>query len=288
MDEKWIAMLDSLIVGANSTIGRGLMDTLRDHGRDVLGTTRRPDGTGLPLDLANPPPLQSLPMARTVFICGALTGFQSCADNPDLAELVNGVTPGRIGRHYADCGARVIYLSTAAVFDGTLPKPSPESQISPRSAYGQSKAQGEVAICDLPGGAVLRLAKVIPPSGVSLFDRWIDDLYRGKAVDAFSDMYLAPIALSVVIETLITLADHDAEGIFHLSSHDEISYRNVAEFIAQRIRVPGSMVRSGLTQDAGLPDYSNPPHAALNCDRTTKVLGIPIPSAASAIATYKV
>lgn len=85
----------------------------------------------------------------------------------DLAGLVKGeveqnpVIAGRVAGLAADAGARLVHMSSAAVYRGGTSAMLEEDEPSPHSTYGHAKLQAERAVfLAMPGAHVLRLANV--------------------------------------------------------------------------------------------------------------------------------
>src|SRR5512143_2480061 len=55
-----------------------------------------------------------------VIHCAALANLDACEKDPDLANKMNAELPARIARNVGRSGARMVHVSTDAVFDGLL------------------------------------------------------------------------------------------------------------------------------------------------------------------------
>ena len=161
----------ALVVGADGVIGRALNDELVANEWKVYRTSRRinlPKGS-LYFDLKDG--VDSLPEVvlrdtHVVFVCGAITGFTPCANDPEGSRKINVTRTAELGWRFMQLGARVIYLSSNAVFDGTQYGLNERAPTSPVTEYGRQKADCEMALLSasaaLPGiCAVVRLTKVV-------------------------------------------------------------------------------------------------------------------------------
>ncbi len=77
----------------------------------------------------------------------AHTAVDKAESEPDLARLINAVTPGRIAQEARALGAHLIHYSTDYVFDGSGSAPRDEAAATnPLSVYGRTKLEGEQLI----------------------------------------------------------------------------------------------------------------------------------------------
>lgn len=235
-------------------------------GWDVVATTRRaagPAGRSLRLDLADPSARWApLPPADVAVFAAAMTGFADCRASPDLARRVNVDAPIALADRLARQGTRSVLISTNAVFDGARPRQAADAPTRPASLYGALKADAErgfLALGEL--GAVVRLTKVLDPGHV-LFSRWRDALKRNQRIGAFSDLRLAPIALSDV-ETAV-MAAVKGGGILQVSGLEDVSYHAAAVCLAQALCRPAALVEAQSAAKAGIPDSDRPLHTTLD------------------------
>lgn len=255
--------MKALVIGQDGQIGQALSDYLSTQGWTVIGTSRRTGSGGLLLDLANLPSCPVLPDVDVAFLCAAMTKQAACRENPDESYRVNVQAPTQLSRLFAAQGVQVVYLSTNAVFDGSLPCRLPNSPVSPLTAYGHHKAEAEKAVL-AAGGTVLRLTKVLTPD-MPLFVSWITALAEGRSVTAFNDLYMAPVALTDVVKILAVLAHSKAKGVFQFSATRDVSYFEACRHLADRMGVSGDLVCEASAADAGIPVAERPANTSLDC-----------------------
>lgn len=272
----------ALIVGIDSGIGAALGVTLERAGWSVVGTSRRP-GAQFRLDLAALPERLDPPEIDVCFLCAAMTRQADCEAAPELSWRVNAEAPIRLARAVAATGGHIVFLSSNAVFDGSVPHCPTDTPPNPPTAYGQQKAAVEREILALPGTAALRLAKVLTPD-LPLFCRWRDELCAGRPVTAFTDMVLAPIPVDDVVEIAMRIGQTRAAGIFQASAPDDVGYAAACRYLARSLGASESLVKESTGGDAGIAAASRPRFASLESDRSIRLLGRPLPGAFEAIA----
>ena len=263
-----------LIIGADGSFGGPLSQALGCLGHEVIATTRRRERASsdrLFLDLAEAlPPLTCVDVA---VICAAMARFEECRRYPELAYRVNVTAPLALSRSLARSGARVILLSTSAVFDGSRPYVDESEKPAPRSAYGRFKAEAESGLLDLGSAAsVLRLTKVMKPNA-GLLSEWIARLGAGKTVRAFHDHRFCPLHVADAIDAIVALIESCAGGIYHVSGAADMSYADAARFVARRIGVPEDRVDAVHAAEHGLDETERMPFTSLATHCLSRLTG---------------
>ncbi len=269
----------ALVIGGDGTVGRALGAALVRRGDHVFATTRHADrahAEGRPLlDLAEPE-VSNLPTAEVAFLCAALTRYAVCRNQPDFAHRINVDNTVVLARALLDRGARLIFLSTSAVFNGRAPQRRADAATSPVSEYGRTKAAAETALSAL-GGAVtiVRLTKVLVP-GFPLFAGWCDALARGSPIGAFADMRLAPVGIDHVTVALAAIVDSGAGGIFQVSATRDITYLEAAQHLARRLSAPAELVHSKMAAAQSIPAEERPDFTSMDASRLAELTGLPV------------
>ncbi len=266
-----------LVVGVDGGIGGALAAALRRRGDTVFGTTRRPGAPAqeiVVLDLAGSDvDTVALPRTDIAVFCAAMTGLAECRKDSELARRVNTTGPARLARRLIAQGARVLLLSTNAVYDWQTPCVPASRPPCPLTVYGQLKAEAEAEFSAFGTAAiVLRLSKVLTPE-LKLFCGWIDALAAGREVTAFSDLHMAPIALDDAVSALLALADRSDSGLFQVSGATDISYVEAARHLARSIGVGPARVREARAADAGFPRAEITTFSSLDSTRFSKLTG---------------
>lgn len=250
-----------LVIGADGLIGAALVSHLKRLARPVLGTSRRGQSENVPLDLAGVDKSWSPPKdIGRAFICAAMTSQAECEAMPERARAVNVEAPVHLARVLRDQGAKVIFLSSGVVFNGTTPWMKTTDAPAPLNAYGRMKMQAEEALRQINGTVIVRLTKVLDPHTV-LFTRWIDALRLQQPIHPFHDMFFCPLSVEFVAFRLARLNTEDA--IVHFSGTHDISYADAARHIAERLAVPQGLVQPISRRSKGIPDIMAPSFTSL-------------------------
>ena len=199
----------------------------------------------------------SLEIARpaAVIHLAAMSSIAGCAEDPEEAWRVNVEGTRVVAAAAKAAGARLVFVSTDQVFDGTSP-PYRESDVpTPVSHYGATKAEAEKAARDAGGDDVLvvRLHLVVGPSvrpgRPSGTDRLVDAVRRGESPRLFSDEYRSPIHVTDVARALIELAEDGPTGVLHLGGPERLSRLDIGRIVVAAAGLDTAMLAPGSIRD---------------------------------------
>lgn len=280
--------MKALVIGADGAIGQSLVARLRRTGTPVVATTRHRDTvTGrntdrVFLDLRDDPSNWTVPTDVSVaYLCAAVTSLQSCRDDPEATAAVNVTNTCALAEALTRRGAQVIFLSTSAVFDGTTPFQKSDAPTRPLNEYGRQKARAEELILSLgpaatPAATIVRLTKVWAPGAGILVD-WDRTLRAGQPVHPFSDMVIAPLPVEFVTEALYQVGLRAMSGIVQVSGPEDVTYADVARYIARRGGAAEDLVQPRRVSDSDVVLEAVPKHTTLNDERLRSELGMTPP-----------
>jgi dTDP-4-dehydrorhamnose reductase len=175
-------------------------------------------------------------------------------------------------------GARVVLLSTSAVFDCREPTMLADRPYAPRGVYGSQKALAEAHFLALgPLASVLRLTKVLAP-GPGLLSDWNDALSHLRPIRAFADVRISPLKVRNVTDALVAIAEHGEAGIYQASGAGDVSYAEIAYRLVRELRVSESLVESRLATESGIPSDEVTPYTSLDASRLVRLIGFQPPA----------
>lgn len=276
--KKW------LVIGGDGLIGSRLADRLIRLGISAVTTTRRQSNAAgkLYLDLRDPSSLgKSGNRFAVAFFCVGVSGIAECESNPDACRQINVTGILALARILYAYGCRIIFLSSGAVFDGSIKDPTEDSFCCPSVEYGRQKMEAEQRLLSLSDGngvvSVVRLSKVLAGcSGIAAY--FINQLAAGHVCEALEDLRLSPISVNYTVDALITIAEVGVSGIFHISGTEEITYAELAYRLAFHMGVNPALVKPATS--AGMEILFRPEHPRLGMKRTRELSGLfPEPTA---------
>ena len=220
-----------LITGAQGQLGHALQQAL--SGEDLILKD-------LPaFDLTQPDSESQIVDTRPSVILhvGAYTNVDGAEREPDRAMAVNAQGTTRVARAAAMLNARLIYLSTDYVFDGTQTTPYREEDMPhPVNVYGQSKREGEIAAsAGCPNTLVVRTAWLYGHAGNN-FVKTIMRLATEKPfLDVVGDQRGCPTNADDLALALKDLLKSDLRGICHVTNTGDCTWHEFAEAIVNRM-----------------------------------------------------
>ena len=250
-----------LITGAQGQLGAALQRTLA--GEDLV-LKDLPE-----FDLTNPSCEAQIRRANpdVILHVGAYTNVDQSERHPDVAHAVNAQGTIRVAQAAKAVNARLIYVSTDYVFDGTKTSPYHEQdQPHPLNHYGRSKYEGEQAVLTIcPDGLVVRTAWLFGHEGHNFVKTIMRLAGERPLLEVVADQRGCPTYAEDLAPALEQLARGDLQGICHVTNRGDSSWYEFAQAI---VRQTGAQVavRPISTTEAGRP-AKRPAYSVLSQER---------------------
>ena len=219
---------------------------------------RAPDATGTYLTAARPGAVQldvrdADAVARLVAeVRPAAVIHTAYSEAGEDAREVNVDGARNVARASAHVGARLVYVSTDLVFDGTLGRPYTEDDDArPIMEYGRQKLAGEGAVHDaLASALVVRTSLIYGGAEPSRHERVVLDTVDGvTGARFFSDEFRSPAQVGDLATALLTLASSGATGVLHVAGADDVSRYDFARLVAAAAGCDPDTLESALASD---------------------------------------
>lgn len=190
------------------------------------------------LDITAPHQIEQwiTPQTQWVINCAAWTDVDGAEDNETLAYAINATGPAMLAERCAACDALLVHYSTDYVFDGQAVEPYPvDAPINPQSAYGRTKAAGELAIREQAPAEhlIIRTSWLYAPWGKN-FVLTMRRLLREKdQLKVVHDQVGRPTSAQHLAQNSLALLKQNARGTFHLTDEGACSWYELTVHIAQ-------------------------------------------------------
>jgi dTDP-4-dehydrorhamnose reductase len=250
-----------LITGANGQLGNAVQRALS---AEDLVLKDLPE-----FDLTNPACEEQIHAARPDIIihAGAYTNVDQAERDPEKAHAVNAQGTLRVAEAAEAARARLIYVSTDYVFDGTKTVPYQEQdRPRPLNQYGLSKYEGEQAVLARCANAlVVRTAWVFGHEGQNFVKTIMKAAQERPVLEVVADQRGCPTYAEDLAPALRELALGELRGICHVTNGGECSWYEFAQAIVRQMGGQAA-VRPITTAQAGRP-ARRPAYSVLSLDR---------------------
>jgi dTDP-4-dehydrorhamnose reductase len=255
------------LFGASGQLGAAIVPSAREREVELVSADRS-------IDVADARAVQALVEAVRpdwVINCAAMTDVDGAHTDPQRAFAVNALGPGNMARAAESVGARVVQISTEAVFDGERTAPYREDDACrPVSVYGAAKLAGEslVAIYS-PESFILRTSWLYSgTTGMNFPTRLLQQLDDpDRSISVVTDVVGNPTPTSVLADAVMALVSRPpAAGTYHVCCLDPASKYEWAVEIARSAGHDPARIRQ-VTSDDYPTVALRPKHVDLSCEK---------------------
>ena len=170
----------------------------------------------------------------------------------DWATTADGAA--HVAASAATLGARLVHVSSDAVFSGSAVRYDETCSPDPITPYGAAKAAAETAIKLLDPAAIIARTSLIIGNGKSSHEAYVRALAVGTAAGVlFTDDVRCPIHVTDLASALLELASSRYSGFHHIAGTDAISRHELGVLIARRDGLDESRLPTGLRATSGVP-----------------------------------
>jgi dTDP-4-dehydrorhamnose reductase len=190
-----------------------------------------------------------------VINCAALASVDGCEANRELAARLNAEAPAAIAAACSTTGAKMVQVSTDAVFGMTPPPYFTDSETSPLNWYGVTKLAGEDAVLSANDGAAIVRTNIVgwSPAGTrSLMEFFANRLEVGSSAPGFDDVEFRPATTPQVARVLLALATSSTAGIVHATGDQLISKYQFGRLVATTLGFDPDLVERTSITDSNL------------------------------------
>lgn len=256
--------MDLLVIGGTGLLGREVNRQAQRLGARVMATHHRNDPATMgiewhQLDIRNRNDVLVLvqQLRPNVVINAAF-------------RQVDWVTTADGGMHVAAAaaaiGARLVHVSSDAVFSGLAASYDETCPPDPTTPYGAAKAAAETAVKGLDPGALIARTSLIIGNRDSQHEKYVHSLVAGTTAGVlFADDLRCPVHVADLARALLELAQSSYAGIHHIAGADLLSRHELGVLIARRDGLDDAKLPSGLRAQTGPP---GPLKVRLDCVMT--------------------
>ncbi|STO36084.1 dTDP-4-dehydrorhamnose reductase [[Flavobacterium] thermophilum] len=254
-----------VVTGAKGQLGTDLVHLLADKGYEVYGYGREE------LDITNFDQVKQIigkVNPDVVIHTAAYTKVDLAESEPDQAFAINAYGTRNVAVASEKVGAKLVYVSTDYVFDGTANVPYHEfAPTNPLSVYGKSKLAGEQFVRDLHSKFfIVRTSWVYGKHGNNFVKTMLKLAQERDELMVVHDQIGCPTYTVDLANCVLELIQTEKYGVYHVSNSGHCSWYEFAKAIFEEAGIKVK-VNPCTTKDfprpAPRPAYSVFEHMAL-------------------------
>jgi dTDP-4-dehydrorhamnose reductase len=223
-----------------------------------------------------------------VIHCAALANVDLCETNPQQAQQLNSEIPGELAEYVARGGARLIHVSTDAVFDGQAGDYREQDAPNPLGVYARSKLAGEQAVAGANPQAIIARVNLF---GWSLFGKrslaefFFNNLSAKKPCMGFTDVFFCPMLANDLGIVFLKMLEAGLSGLYHTVGSQCLSKYEFGIQLARRFGFDEKLVIPTSVEDSGLTAVRSP-NLTLRTDKLVHALGEPLPNVSTGLEKF--
>lgn len=219
-----------LVTGAKGQLGFDVVKELQKQNIEYYGATRED------FDLVDFEATEKFIvhyMPDVVIHCAAYTAVDKAEDEQGLCYLVNASATENIAEICKKINAKLLYISTDYVFDGTKEGFYEIDDIpNPINIYGTTKLLGEQAVQRILNKYfIVRISWVFGEHGNNFVKTMIRLGKDRKELNVVADQYGSPTYTADLAPLLIEMIKTDKYGIYHVTNEGVCTWAEFAEEI---------------------------------------------------------
>lgn len=219
-----------LVTGANGQLGYDVVKELQKQNIECCGATRQDFDI---VDFEDTEKFIRNYMPDAVIHCAAYTAVDKAEDEQGLCYLVNASATESIAEICRKINAKMLYISTDYVFDGTKDGfYEVDDKPNPINVYGKTKLLGEQAVQKiLDKYFIVRISWVFGEHGNNFVKTMLRLGKERKEINVVADQYGSPTYTADLAPLLVEMVKTDKYGIYHVTNEGVCTWAEFAEEI---------------------------------------------------------
>jgi dTDP-4-dehydrorhamnose reductase len=229
----------SLVIGASGQVGEHLYRLLKAQTPYVSGTYHRTQQPGLrTLDIRDAAAVRQLCTdlaPDVIYLPASLTNVEYCESHPDESYRSNVQGVANVVRVAREINAKLVYLSSDYIFDGTDGPYDEGALPNPLCVYGWHKLLAEHNIMQhLDDYLIVRTTVVYgwEKQGKNFVARLVRELRQGERMRVPADQIGSPTYAPDMAAAIIDLVWLGQRGVFHVVGRERASRYEFAQAAA--------------------------------------------------------
>jgi dTDP-4-dehydrorhamnose reductase len=275
-NSKWLVTGATGFLGANFTPTLGHLTALTRSGHLPVGYDSQ-----VTANLENEQELRAAVRAVKpdyLLHAAAISSHEEAESNPQRAFQINEDATRILAQEAQKVGAKFIYISTDAVFDGATGNYSETDPTNPFSVYGESKLAGEVAAASETNALIVRTNFFgwSPNRTRSILEFFVNNLEANLKVPGFTDFTVTSLYVRRCAEVIRQLATGSTEegdsNIWHVASTDALTKYEFGVEVANIFELNPELIVAQESPRENTHQVSRSRNISLNTTKTQQFL----------------
>lgn len=244
-----------LVTGANGQLGYDVVKELQKQNIECYGATRQDFDI---VDFEATKKFITNYMPDAVIHCAAYTAVDKAEDEQGLCYLVNASATENIAEICRKINAKMLYISTDYVFDGTKDGfYEVDDEPNPINVYGKTKLLGEQAVQKiLDKYFIVRISWVFGEHGNNFVKTMLRLGKERKEINVVADQYGSPTYTADLAPLLVEMIKTEKYGVYHATNEGVCTW---AEFAEEIFKIAGMNVKVNHITTAEYPTRAKRP-----------------------------
>ena len=256
-----------LVTGVKGQLGFDVVNELEKRGIEAIGVDIQE------MDITDRTSVERVirqEMPDAVIHCAAYTAVDAAEENEALCRRVNVDGTRNIAEVCKALDCKMIYISTDYVFSGEGEKPwEPEDERKPKSVYGQTIYEGELAVQELlEKYFIVRIAWVFGVNGKNFVRTMLKLAQTRDTISVVNDQFGSPTYTYDLARLLVDMVQTDKYGIYHATNEGICSWYEFACAIFREAGIPMT-VKPVSTEEYGAK-ASRPANSRMSKEKLTE------------------
>jgi len=241
-----------LVIGGGGFLGREIVRQGRSGGHNVRATFHRHRPAVTDIDWQRLDIRRRADVAALVQAARPDVILNAAYQKADWATTAEG--PANVALAAAAASARLVHVSSDAVFSGTAARYHETDVPDPTTPYGAAKAAAETAITAITPAAAIARTSLIIGDGDSPSEVQVHALAAGTRTGVlYTDDVRCPVHVADLAAALLELAGSSHSGIHHAAGRDAVSRYELGLLIAARDGLDPASLQTGQRAEIGPP-----------------------------------
>jgi len=219
-----------LVTGANGQLGYEIAKELRLRGiTDILATD------SAQMDITNKEQVEDVIKGYkpdVIFHCAAWTAVDKAEEEQEKCFAVNVNGTENIAKVAKEIDAKMFYISTDYVFDGTKDGLyGVNDEVNPKSVYGKTKYLGEEKVRNNVKHFIVRISWVFGINGNNFIKTMLKLSETRNELNVVSDQFGSPTYTVDLAKLLVDMSNTEKYGTYHANNEGFCSWAQFAEYI---------------------------------------------------------